>query len=152
MNVVSPTDPTMKALKSGGFLMPADLTLDNNDLRWVSNMSGDKHYDQIAFLVREDELELAPGNNNAGVFNFYKAVYRDEDAETYYPLGKGNKKWPTTKAKRQTYFAKKWRTWQMSDHLPLFVELKIDFTDKYLKRIWAGVQPVHPPTPDATDD
>jgi hypothetical protein len=45
-----------------------------------------------------------------------------------------------------------WRTWQMSDHLPLFIELRIDFNDKYLKRIREGQQPVNPPTPDATDD
>jgi endonuclease/exonuclease/phosphatase family metal-dependent hydrolase len=152
MNVVSPEDDTMKALKKHRFILPADLTLDNNELRWVSNMGGDKHYDQIAFLVRKDELELASSQNNAGVLNYYKAIYTEDEAETYYPLCKANGKWPTTPAKRKTYFAKEWRTWQMSDHLPLFVELRIDFTDKYLKRIRKGEQPVNPPTPDATDD
>lgn len=152
MNVVSPNDDTMKALKKHKFILPADLTLDNNELRWVSNMGGDKHYDQIAFLVRKDELELGESKNNAGVLNYYKAVYTESEAETYYPLGRANEKWPTTVAKRKTYFAKEWRTWQMSDHLPLFVELRIDFTEKYLKRIREGDQPVDPPTPDATDD
>lgn len=152
MNVVSPDDDTMKALRKHKFVLPADLTLDNNALRWVSNMGGDKHYDQIAFLVRKDELELGPSENNAGVLNYYKAVYTEDEAETYYPLGKSNDKWPDTPAKRKTYFAKEWRTWQMSDHLPLFVELRIDFTDKYLKRIREGEEPVNPPTPDATDD
>ena len=81
--------------------MPADLTLDNDALRWVSNMVGDKHYDQIAFLVRKDELELGPADNSAGVFNYYKTVYTEDEAEVYYPLGKANKKWPTTKAARE---------------------------------------------------
>jgi hypothetical protein len=36
--------------------------------------------------------------------------------------------------------------------LPLFVELRIDFTDKYLKRIRDGEQPLDPPTPDAVDN
>jgi endonuclease/exonuclease/phosphatase family metal-dependent hydrolase len=152
MNVVGPGDDTMKALKKHKFILPPDLTLDNNELRWVSNMGGDKHYDQIAFLVRKGELELGSSKNNAGVLNYYKAVYTEGEAETYYPLGKANRKWPTTASKRKRYFAKEWRTWQMSDHLPLFVELRIDFTDKYLKRIRAGDQPVDPPTPDATDD
>ena len=31
-------------------------------------------------------------------------------------------------------FAGSWRTFQMSDHLPLWVELKIDFSDQYLKK------------------
>jgi hypothetical protein len=152
MNVVSPNDDTMKALKKHKFLLPADLTLDNNELRWVSNMGGDKHYDQIAFLVRKDELSLGPSENNAGVLNYYKAVYAEEEAEIYHPLAKANNKWPATLAKRKTYFANEWRTWQMSDHLPLFVELRIDFTEKYLKRIRAGEQPVDPPTPDAIND
>ena len=31
-------------------------------------------------------------------------------------------------------FTGSWRTFQMSDHLPLWVELKIDFSDQYLKK------------------
>lgn len=152
MNVVGPDDDTMKALRKHKFILPSDLTQDNDVLRWVSNMSGDKHYDQIAFLPRTDELELGSSTNNAGVLNYYKAVFTEDEAEIYHPLGQANGNWPATKAGRKTYFTKKWRTWQMSDHLPLFVELKIDFTDKYLKRIRAGTQPVNPPTPDAADN
>lgn len=138
MNVVNPDDDTMKALKKHKFILPADLTLDNDQLRWTSNMGRNKHYDQIAFLVRKGELELGPSEHNAGVLNYYKAVYTDDEAETYFPLGKANGKWPGTPAKRKTYFAEEWRTWQMSDHLPLFIELRIDFTREYLKRIREG--------------
>ena len=152
MNVVGPGDDTMKALKKHKFILPADLTLDNDELRWASNMGGDKHYDQIAFLVRKDELELGTSENNAGVLNYFKAVYTDGEAETYFLLGKSNEKWPANAAKRKTYFTREWRTWQMSDHLPLFIELRIDFTDKYLKRIRDGKQPSNRPTPDANDD
>lgn len=152
MNVVSPEDDTMKALRKHKFILPADLTLDSNALRWASNIGGDKNYDQIAFLVRRDELELGPSANNAGVLNYYKAVFTEDEAEAYFPLGKANGKWPDTVAKRKTYYSKEWRTWQMSDHLPLFIELRIDFTEKYLKRIRVGEQPVNSPTPDAVDD
>ena len=37
------------------------------------------------------------------------------------------------KAKRRNYYKKEWRTFQMSDHLPLWVELGIDFADDYLQ-------------------
>jgi len=40
----------------------------------------------------------------------------------------------------------------MTDFVPLFVELRIDFTDQYLKRIRQGTQLLNPPTPDAVDD
>ena len=149
MNVVKPDDDTMKALKKHDFILPADLTLDNNELRWMSNMSRNKHYDQIAFLVKKDELELGSSANNAGVLNYYKAVYTEDEGETYFPLGEANGKWPGTEAERKNYYSREWRTWQMSDHLPLFVELQIDFTDKYLQRIRADQQPVNPPSPDA---
>lgn len=39
-------------------------------------------------------------------------------------------------------------TW---NHLPLFAELKIDFTEQYLQRIRAGDRPLDRPRPDATE-
>lgn len=152
MNVVGPDDPTMLALRRHGFVLPADLALDAATDRWVSNMRGDKHYDQIAFLVRADELELGDSPHHAGVLHYYDVLYTEEQAETYYPLGQANGQWPADAAERQRYFAAEWRTWQMSDHLPLFTELRIDFTAAYLARIRAGRQPLAPPTPDATPD
>ena len=99
-------------------------------------------------------VQLSGGENFKGGATTakLKAVYTADEAETYFPLGKSNGKWPTTATERETYFEKEWRTWQMSDHLPLFIELRIDFTEKYLKRIREGEQPINPPTPDATDD
>ena len=40
----------------------------------------------------------------------------------------------TTHTTKEEYFTGTWRTHQMSDHLPLWVELKIDFSDQYLKK------------------
>ena len=40
----------------------------------------------------------------------------------------------TTRTTKEEYFTGTWRTHQMSDHLPLWVELKIDFSDQYLKK------------------
>jgi endonuclease/exonuclease/phosphatase family metal-dependent hydrolase len=131
MNVVSPDDRTMKALKKSGFVVPNGLALPTNMLR-------NKYYDQIAFLYKRDELELGDSESTSGVFDVFHTVFRPRDSETYYPLGKGNGKWPDTPEERKNYFLKEWRTWQISDHLPLWVELKIDFTEKYLKRIEGG--------------
>jgi|ERR1044072_3542443 hypothetical protein len=33
---------------------------------------------------------------------------------------------------------KDWRTYQMSDHLPMWIELRVDFSPEYLKRIAEG--------------
>lgn len=40
----------------------------------------------------------------------------------------------TTLSTPEKLFTGSWRTFQMSDHLPLWVELKIDFSDQYLKK------------------
>ncbi len=128
MNVVSRDDDTFKALRKSGFVVPDGLAL-------PTNMLQNKFYDQIAFLNKRDELELGDSEKNAGVYNVYNTLYQPSEFDTYYPLGKHNGKWPDDEAERKRYFSREWRTWQISDHLPLWIELKIDFTDKYLNRI-----------------
>ncbi|WP_197435081.1 endonuclease/exonuclease/phosphatase family protein [Nitratireductor arenosus] len=41
---------------------------------------------------------------------------------------------------REAYYLNEWRTFQISDHFPLFVELKIDFADSYLERMRAEAE------------
>jgi hypothetical protein len=38
-------------------------------------------------------------------------------------------------AGKRDYYQKEWRTFQISDHLPMWVELKVDFADEYLKQM-----------------
>jgi len=40
-----------------------------------------------------------------------------------------------TKANREDYYLTEWRTFQISDHFPLWVTLRIDFTERYLEDI-----------------
>jgi len=39
--------------------------------------------------------------------------------------------------KMRQYYIKTWRTYQISNHLPIWVELEIDFSQEYLNRIKA---------------
>jgi len=57
----------------------------------------------------------------SGTFPFFDHVYRDEDRQSYRP-----------DATEKEY--KQWRTFKMSDHLPLWVEIGVDFGTDYLKR------------------
>lgn len=144
MNVVGPGDETMDKLIANKFILPTQILVSKIPNEFASNMNKDKFYDQIAFFNKKNELELSKKEKSAGVFNFYKSVYIEDDSEIYYPLGlkidKKDKKtgqtgWANDVGKRKTYYSKKWRTWQMSDHLPLWVELKIDFSEKYLNYV-----------------
>ena len=91
------------------------------------------YYDQIAFRIAEDRMELA----GCGAFRYFDAVFRDNDEDfaayrELMPEEKANDLW---NGGPRDYYAKQWRTWQMSDHLPLWAELKVDFSDHYLDAI-----------------
>jgi len=80
----------------------------------------------------------------AGIFDFFKTVYRDEDRTTYEPYmpngyttkGNGDPR-PEDGSYSKKWYYGQWRTYQMSDHFPMWVELEIDYSDKYLEKILA---------------
>lgn len=128
-NVVSPEHETMKALKDKGFTVPAEI--DGDKVR----RKDDHFYDQIAVRVKDPRFTVAGG----GMVSLFDDVFRDEDIGLY--AGHVPDKDPETKAnfraKTPEGRYKKWRTWQMSDHAPLWIEIKTDFADDYLSRIAA---------------
>jgi|SRR5215216_4565036 len=136
-NIFDTTDLTMKAIMDAGFTVPQQLqTL-------PSNAPKTKHYDQIAFIAPEleDQLQLS----EAGVFNYYEHVYRTEDEQLYVSeMGEGyHRKADGTERTEQggtTYYRTYWRTYQMSDHLPMWIQLKTDFGEDFLKKR-AGIEP-----------
>jgi hypothetical protein len=125
-NIFARDDETFTALTDAGFDIP-------KPLREVpgSNLGQSKHFDQIAFLARQDRFEAT---KKAGVFNYSQSVFRDGEEAIYAAAmgdGYANKKTAQTKT---TYY-NQWRTFQMSDHLLLWCELRIDFSDEYLERV-----------------
>jgi len=111
-NIFSTKDETFQAIEKEMFEIPAKLK------GTYSNAIQDKPFDQIAFLARDVEKQL--GLAKAGTFPFFDHVYRNEDWKIYQPN--------TTESKY-----KQWRTFKMSDHLPLWVELYVDFGNDYLE-------------------
>jgi endonuclease/exonuclease/phosphatase family metal-dependent hydrolase len=120
----------MKALERQGFDVPEALTTKR------AYLTGEKFYDQIAFRIRKDRLE--PGN--AGTFRHFDAVFRDNEAdfEAYQELMPENHANDLWNGGPRGYYTQLWRTWQISDHQPLWVELKVDFSDHYLDMIRKG--------------
>lgn len=132
-NIFSRGDRTFAGLTNAGFKVPQPLQEIPG-----SNLGKSKHFDQIAFLAREDRFELTkrePGDRmkSAGVFNYSETVFADGDEALYAPMmGEAYAAKPTEKKKANYY--RQWRTFQMSDHLLLWCELRIDFSDEYLER------------------
>jgi len=128
-NIFARADRTFEGLTKAGFVVPEELLKLKG-----SNLKRDKYYDQIAFLVRPDRFGTT---SKADVFDFYKSVFRDDQEGDYAgPMGPGY-----GKAKKGSSYYNQWRTFQMSDHLLLWVELKIDFGEEYLTQIAAGDLP-----------
>jgi endonuclease/exonuclease/phosphatase family metal-dependent hydrolase len=121
-NIVSPEHATMEALENNGFTIPEPLKFGEG----VTDR--DHFYDQIALRVREKRLEIGQG----GVIDLYKSVFRDQDLQTYLPLMQQDS---ATEAANPTKYFPKWRTWQISDHMPMWIELRTDFSDAYLKSL-----------------
>lgn len=143
-NIVSPEHQTMQALEDEGFVIPENLR------RERSNLKGDKHYDQIALKVKEKRLEIGA----SGVFRFTTSVFRDtdDDVAAYFdqmPAAKrdfhdrGRRRGqPRTTEEQREYYLEDWRSWQMSDHLLMWVQLKVDFTEAYLHSLKPGQTPL----------
>ena len=138
-NIFSTDDPTFKAIVDAGFFIPPQFR------EVTSNAAGGKHFDQMAFVSRaydEQVVQERLQQANAGVFDFFQYVYRDDDdanyagemGSAYEEDSNGNQR---DQREKRNYF-RQWRTFQMSDHFPMWMELQIDFGEEYLRSVAAG--------------
>ena len=129
-NIPTIEDATMKALENNKFFVPSAIKKHPTDLGKT------KHYDQIAFNLKLDDrmILFTENEQKAGAFNFTESVYREKDMEIYKPYF-SDKISGKTPDQIMSYYKTTWRTFEMSDHLPLWVELKVDFSDRYLERM-----------------
>ena len=130
-NIFDTTDATMKALQKQGFYVPENIQEVHSDLGKT------KHYDQIAFNLKLDDnmIVFSEGKQHAGAFDFTESVYTPQDLEVYREYF--DEKYTTNKTEKQvtSYYLTNWRTFEMSDHLPLWIELKVDFSNQFLNKI-----------------
>jgi endonuclease/exonuclease/phosphatase family metal-dependent hydrolase len=136
-----PSNPAYSAITQNGFVIPQSL----HNVPPTNVGSVPRFYDQIALKTRENNL--AP-SGRGGVFDYFEVIYRDEDYDDYVSAmmdGKAeddldNQLMFDTKGRlrsedqRQAYYRNHWRRRQMSDHLPMWLELQIDFGQDYLKK------------------
>lgn len=136
-NIFDRKDATFKALTSTGFRVPVALAKD--ELKG-SNVKKDKYYDQIVFLNRHDVFEFT---DKAGIFDFYETVFKDDEADIYkeHVIKNPTDEEETTGTSLASKY-KTWRTFQMSDHLPMWAEIRIDNTKEYLtQKAEAAIKP-----------
>lgn len=125
------TSVTIDALTSAGFAIPEELenlpsNASKSKIPPKPRPSGAKEDDQIAFYEGGEPVEIL----NSGVFDYYRSVFRPEDEALYVSaMGPAYKKTSKGKARdaagRKLYYRTYWRTYQMSDHLPMWVEIGV---------------------------
>ena len=140
-NIFQTEDATFEKVTDAGFIVPPQLQ------KLPSNAIQTRHYDQIAIRARPGFLDQT---GKAGVFDYYQSVFRwpDEGEEdtvhtkdrdiymdamepSFSTKSDGT---PRSESSKKNYFKTYWRTHQMSDHLPMWIELRINYTDEYLAR------------------
>ena len=127
-NIVKTSDITMKTLEKNGFFIPSSIKQHPTDLGQT------KHYDQIAFHLKLNPAMtiFSEEAQRAGAFNFTQSVYTTHDMDIYRKYFPEKNVKGKTEEQIQKYYMSTWRTFQISDHLPLWAELKIDFSNEYL--------------------
>lgn len=118
-NIFNREDVTLQAITQAGFVVPDALQTVPG-----TNVSRDKHYDQIAFHKKLARLQPT---GRAGVFDFFEHVYRLDDEAAY----------AREREQRPGRRFKDWRTYRMSDHLPMWIEFGTDDADAYLASLVA---------------
>lgn len=133
-NVVHPEHKTMQVLLNEGFVVPESLLN-------PTNIDKTKYYDQIAFKTKPAVIEFieAAGENhpNAGVFEIFERILTDSDEdfaaykEAVLKTKNGKRK---DEAALKDYY-KVWRTYQFSDHKPMWVCLNTNDSAAYLEKL-----------------
>lgn len=113
-NIFNREDVTMGAITKAGFVVPDELQSVPG-----SNVARNKHYDQIAYYR---QLSRLTPTGRANVFDFFEHVYRLEDEAEY----------AAERSLKPGRSFSDWRTYCMSDHLPMWIELGIDDGDACL--------------------
>lgn len=119
-NIFQAGDATYRALGEAGFVVPEGLLSIPG-----SNVDKNRKYDQIAY---HRSLSGMAHTGRAGVFDCYEHLYRDADAEVF----------AAEMAKTKLKKFRTWRTYQLSDHLPMWAEFRVDDSDGYLARLAAA--------------
>lgn len=132
-NIVGRQHVTWQSLHSNGFRVPEQL----QSIPAGSNAARDKAYDQIAFWqppVAPDPGATFIDVGNAGIFDYFRYVFRCGADD---PDGEDERHYAEKTAEHRLSY-KEWRTYQMSDHLPMWIELRTDFGTDYLSAVSAS--------------
>ena len=136
-----PANAAFNAITQNGFQIPQAL----QNIPPTNVGKKPRFYDQIALKVRPNNLSPT---GRGGVFDYFNLIYKNADYQAYVPAmmdgraeddpgnplvfdTRGNVR---TDKQRRAYYRNHWRRRQMSDHLMMWLELRTDYGEEYLKK------------------
>lgn len=127
MNIDKTSDAEFRLLEDAGYIVP---------LFGPTNLGGDKHYDQITFIGPQEKARLL----RHGAFDWRSSVYRADQQADYEATAMAIREKPNTGKPYANWPREypKWCTHEMSDHLPVWIEIEVDYSDEYLENIAAS--------------
>ena len=159
-NIFSPEHETMKALKRHGFKIPEGIENQPSNMYKnkhydqiafkekkgeiiygnQANSAGAYDFYRKVFTTRQfkDYQNLVLKNLKDKLAEQNEKLAKENDTEKRKKVEKSIAKFEAIIAstdKQKNYYKKEWRTFQMSDHLPMWAELKINFSLSYLDKI-----------------
>jgi hypothetical protein len=134
-NIVGRDHKTMKALEKAGFKVPKAL-----QEAPATNVEKNKYFDQIAFQATPGELDEldkpgAGAAGGAGSVDIYKQLYTADRFDDYEAQAKASPNGKDKSGDKLRDYYLDWRTYQFSDHAPLWVKLPVNDSAKYLKSL-----------------
>ena len=149
MNIETADGPIMQALRDSRMIVPEFP---------AANMGGNKLYDQMAFTDKGAATRKTRLIRH-GVFDWRRAIFGPYPQDEFDALPETAKEGPTRRISHAEMLAHYkpicdaqriaegkapyanfersyglWTTFEMSDHLPIWIELEIDYSDEYLAR------------------
>lgn len=159
-NIYSPEHKTMKALKKYGFKIPKGIEDNPSNMYQTKhydqiafmekkgevihgkkpNSAGAYNYYNRVFSTRQfkDYQEVVITNLKDKIEEQKAKKAKETTAEKKQKRQKSIDDFKAilaSETKQKDYYKKEWRTFQLSDHLPMWTELKINFSLSYLEKI-----------------
>lgn len=133
MNLYTADTEAFQLLKDNHFIEVDDLI--GKD---TTTAASDNMFDHI-FFYNKSEYPALEKTNKGGVFRMFDTVFKDDQANhpayleyidilEQIRIAEGDGPY----ANKETYYKTHWRTRQMSDHYPIWVEMQIDSSDDFL--------------------
>ena len=105
----------------------------------VTNVSESEIYDRIFLNVDQKYFHLIKdvnGHENGNVYKPFEVIYTEENRSNYHDYMLKHKDNPDTltdDAAFKKYYNQFWKRNQISDHNPIWIEIKIDSSDEFLQ-------------------